>query len=81
MIEKGKYRHYKGGEYKVIGVALDTETKSPLVLYEACYEIPELLAEYGDRPIFSRPYDMFVEIVTVDGKELPRFQLIEKNDE
>jgi len=75
-IKLGKYRHYKGKYYQVIGVALHTETREKLVLYKALYDVPDLKEEYGDEPIFARPYKMFIENVTIDGKEIPCFKYI-----
>ena len=63
----GKYRHYKGNEYEVIGRGKHTESEEELVIYKALYE------PYA---IWARPYDMFIETVTVDGNEIPRFQKI-----
>ncbi len=77
MVKKGKYQHYKGDMYEVIGMAHHTETKSPMVLYKALYEIPELTKMYGEPVIFTRPYNMFIENVIIDNIEVPRFKLIE----
>ena len=77
MLKKGKYQHYKGDMYEVIGMAHHTETKSPMVLYKALYEIPELTKIYGEPVIFTRPYNMFIENVIIDNIEVPRFKLIE----
>lgn len=63
-IPLGRYRHYKGGEYEVIGVARHSETLEPLVLYRPLY---------NDSGMWVRPYAMFVGEVEVDGKRLPRF--------
>jgi hypothetical protein len=60
----GRYRHYKGQEYRVIGVARHTETEEPLVVYEALY---------GNRSLWVRPAAMFNETVVVEGKRVPRF--------
>ena len=60
----GRYRHYKGHEYRVIGVARHTETEEPLVVYEALY---------GDRGLWVRPAAMFNETVDVNGNRVPRF--------
>ncbi len=46
----GRYRHYKGGEYELIGVVRHSETLEPLVLYRALY---------GERGLWVRPYEMF----------------------
>ena len=61
----GKYRHYKGNEYEVIGVGKHTETEEELVIYKALYEPYQ---------IWIRPLDMFFETITVDGKEIQRFE-------
>lgn len=65
----GKYRHYKGGEYEVLGVALQSETLTPVVVYRALYD--------NEHEFWVRPYDMFVGMVDVSGKLTPRFLLIE----
>ena len=62
--EPGRYLHYKGGEYEVIDVARHSETEELLVVYRPLY---------GDRALWVRPLDMFVETVTVDGSTVPRF--------
>ena len=51
----GRYRHYKGQEYQVIGVARHSETLAPLVVYRALY---------GDRGLWVRPAAMFNEMVS-----------------
>lgn len=60
----GKYRHYKGGEYEVIGVARHSETLEPLVVYRPLY---------NDTGWWVRPYAMFVEDVEIEGVRQPRF--------
>jgi hypothetical protein len=72
----GRYRHYKGKLYEVLGVVMHTETNEKLVLYRALYEIPELHEEYGDDPWFVRPFVMFNESVVVDGRTMPRFEYV-----
>ncbi|QQS17152.1 DUF1653 domain-containing protein [Candidatus Saccharibacteria bacterium] len=70
-IPKGTYRHTKSGKmYEVIGVALHTETNEQLVIYRPLYD-----AKYE---LFARPYDMFVEKVTIDGQEVLRFEKEER---
>ena len=60
----GLYRHYKGKDYRVVGVARHSETEEPLVVYQALY---------GERGLWIRPAAMFNETVEVDGKRVPRF--------
>lgn len=60
----GRYRHYKGNDYEVIAVARHSETLEPLVVYRALY---------GDHGLWVRPYTMFCEQVTVDGRSVRRF--------
>ncbi len=60
----GKYRHYKGNDYEVIGVATHSETREPMVVYRPLY---------GEMGLWVRPLAMFMETVTVDGKTVPRF--------
>ena len=66
-IAPGRYRHYKGGEYEVIGVVRHSESLEPMVLYRPLY---------GDLGTWVRPFGMFVETVDVDGKRQPRFALV-----
>ena len=73
IVKTGKYRHYKGKEYEVIGVARHSETLEDLVIYRALYDSPE----FGKNALWARPEKMFMEDVKVDGKKTPRFKLIE----
>lgn len=66
-IEPGRYQHYKGNEYEVIGVARHSETLEDMVVYRALY---------GEHGLWVRPAGMWNEIVVVDGKEVPRFRKI-----
>ena len=61
----GRYRHYKGGEYEVVGVARHSETLAPMVVYRPLY---------GEAGLWVRPYGMFIESLVVDGRTQPRFQ-------
>lgn len=63
-IRPGRYRHYKGNEYTVLGVARHSETLEELVVYRQ---------EYGEHGLWVRPAAMFAETVTVDGSDVPRF--------
>ncbi|MEJ8823474.1 DUF1653 domain-containing protein [Variovorax humicola] len=63
----GRYRHYKGGEYEVIGIVRHSETLEPMTLYRALY---------GDFGLWVRPAAMFGEMVEIDGVAQPRFARI-----
>lgn len=63
-LNPGKYRHYKGPEYQVFGVARHSETEDSLVVYRCLY---------GDYSWWVRPLSMFQETVEIDGEEQPRF--------
>lgn len=63
-IAPGHYRHFKGGNYEVVGVVRHSETLEPLVLYRP------LDSNVG---LWVRPYAMFVAEVNVDGQLQPRF--------
>jgi hypothetical protein len=63
----GRYRHYKGGEYEVLGVARHSETQEPLVVYRPLY---------NSSGWWVRPHAMFFGRVSVDGSEEARFQHI-----
>jgi hypothetical protein len=60
----GRYRHYKGNDYRVLGLARHSETLEPLVIYQALY---------GERGLWARPAAMFSETVTVADRAVPRF--------
>lgn len=66
-VQLGRYRHYKGNEYEVIGFAKHSETGEKLVIYISLYE---------DNEVWARPYNMFIETVEVGGKQVPRFAKI-----
>jgi hypothetical protein len=64
----GKYQHSKSGkEYEVLGIGLHSETQEQLVIYRALY---------GEGQLWIRPLNMFLEIVEVEGKKVPRFVFI-----
>lgn len=63
----GRYRHYKGGEYEVIGVARNSETLEPVVVYRPLY---------NESGWWVRPHAMFFERVEFDGRRQPRFTLV-----
>jgi hypothetical protein len=64
----GRYRHYKGRYYEVLGVARHSETEEELVVYRPLYP--------ASWPLWVRPRAMFLETVLVDGRELPRFAYV-----
>ncbi len=69
MIEpkKGKYRHYKGNEYELIGIASHSETLEKMVVYRALY---------GEGALWVRPLSMWSETVSVNGNPMRRFTYI-----
>ena len=72
MIKKGKYQHYKGDDYEVIGVGLDSDTHEEMVVYRGLYDHPE----FGKNPLWVRKKNIFTGKVVVDGKEVPRFRFV-----
>ena len=68
-IVPGRYRHFKGNEYEVIGLAKDSETMADVVVYRALY---------GERGLWVRPAKMFAETIEHHGRTLPRFARIER---
>ncbi|MDL5034135.1 DUF1653 domain-containing protein [Pelomonas sp. APW6] len=64
----GRYRHYKGQDYEVLGAVRHSETEEVLVLYRPLY---------NDTGLWVRPHAMFFEPVEVDGRMTPRFVLVE----
>jgi hypothetical protein len=69
------YRHYKNKErfYEIVGVGKHTETFEDVVIYRALYDSPD----FGAKAIWVRPLTMFLGTVTVDGKEMSRFERVE----
>lgn len=67
-IKLGKYRHFKGNEYEVIGIAKNSETLEEMVVYKALY---------GDGGLWVRPASMWNETVERDGKTYKRFEYID----
>lgn len=64
-IKLGKYRHFKGNGYEVIGIANHSETLEKMVVYRALY---------GEKEIWVRPAEMWNEEITRDGKTFKRFE-------
>jgi hypothetical protein len=63
----GLYRHYKGGQYEVIGTARHSETLEPMTVYRALY---------GAHGLWVRPAAMFSETIEIDGVVRPRFEKV-----
>ena len=68
-ITPGYYRHYKGGRYQVVFLAIHSETLEVMVVYRELY---------GERGVWVRPLEMFCEEVEIDGKLVPRFKRLEE---
>ena len=66
-IKPGRYRHFKGGEYEVLGLDTHSETEEPMVVYRPLY---------GERGLWVRPAAMWNETVERDGKTFRRFTYI-----
>ncbi len=67
VIRPGRYRHYKGTDYQVLGTAKHSETEEEFVVYRALY---------GERGLWIRPTATFIEMVVVEGRPMRRFQLV-----
>lgn len=63
-VKKGRYRHFKGTEYEVLGVSTHSETGEKLVVY---------MSVDGKETLWARPYDMFIDVVEHNGKTVNRF--------
>ena len=68
-MKTGIYQHYKGPRYELIDTVRHSETEELMVLYRT---------SYGDEDLWVRPYTMFFETITYEGKEVPRFKYIGK---
>ena len=66
-LKPGKYRHFKGHEYELVGVAMHSETLEPMVVYRALY---------GDGGLWVRPAVMWIEAIDREDYHGPRFQYI-----
>lgn len=67
----GRYRHYKGKDYQVVGVAKHSETLEDLVIYEALYN-------NETSKLWARPLSMFTSSVIFEGKKVPRFKYVDE---
>ncbi len=70
QIKLGKYKHYKGKEYEVIGIAKHSETLEEMVVYKTLYQNSE-------SNLWARPLKMFTEKIVEEGKEVERFKFVE----
>lgn len=85
IIKPGKYQHYKGGLYEVLGLAHHSETLEELVVYRALYDSPE----FGPNALWVRPAKMFLEEIELPAqggsalggkvKKVPRFKFINES--
>lgn len=66
-LKPGRYRHFKGNEYRLIALAKHSETLEPMVVYQALY---------GEKGLWVRPAEMWSEQVDRDGYSGPRFTYI-----
>lgn len=64
-MQLGKYRHYKGNDYEVLGVATHSETEEKLVVYRCLY---------GNFDLWVRPLAQFNDIIELNGEQVPRFK-------
>ncbi len=71
-LKLGRYKHFKGNFYEVVGVARHSETLEELVVYKALYNHEV----YGANSLWVRPLEMFKETVEVDGNKVPRFEFV-----
>ena len=69
MMKPGRYRHYKGNDYEVLGVARHSETEEEYVVYRQ---------HYGAGGLWIRPLGMFLESVTIGETVVPRFRRLEE---
>ena len=70
-LKPGKYKHYKGNLYQVLGTARHSETLEELVVYKALYQSE-------GKNLWVRPLQMFTETIEINGQQIPRFQFIEE---
>ena len=68
----GRYRHYKGNHYTLLGAVRHSETLEVLALYRPLY---------GEGALWVRPYAMFFDTVIIDGVTQPRFARVADNDQ
>lgn len=69
QIKLGQYRHYKGSMYRVEGFATHSETEETMVIYRP---------QYGEKALWVRPLEMFIEEIEIEGKKQPRFAFVDE---
>ena len=72
MVKLGRYKHYKGYDYEVIGLGKHSDTLEEYVVYRGLYNSEE----FGNYPLWVRPKSVFVQKVKVNGVEVPRFRFV-----
>ena len=75
QLRLGRYQHYKGEYYEVIGVGRHSETLEKLVVYKALYNSKD----FGKDALWVRPLSMFNETIELKGEQIPRFKFINEN--
>lgn len=71
-IKRGKYQHYKGKLYEVIGIARHSETLEEHIVYRALYDSKE----FGSKALWIRPKKMFLETIEKNGEKIQRFKYV-----
>jgi len=71
LVIGGIYEHYKNKRYKILAIARHSETLQEMVVYQALY---------GEGSIWVRPAEMFMENVSIDGKFVARFKLVQESN-
>ena len=69
-LKLGKYKHFKGKEYEIIGIANHSESLEKLFIYKALNDSEE----FGSNTTWARPYDLFIGEKELDGKRVKRFE-------
>lgn len=72
-IKLGKYKHFKGGQYQVIGTARHSETMEVMVIYKPLYDLDE-----GELKTWVRPIEMFFDDKEHNGEQVKRFTFIKE---
>lgn len=71
-LKLGKYKHFKGKDYDVIGIAKDCENLNDIVIYKSLYDSPE----FKKGTLWTRPLKNFIETIDRDGKTFKRFEFV-----